>query len=41
MNSVLPYHTSMVWNVWDELNYIIFEGDRLIISGGALERIGD
>ena len=29
---LIPYHTSQAWNTWDEPNYIIFEGNRLISS---------
>ena len=29
---LIPYHTAMAWNVWGELNYIYFEGNRLISS---------
>lgn len=29
---LVPYHTAMAWNYWDEPNYIFFEGNRLISS---------
>lgn len=29
---LIPYHTAMAWNTWDEPNYIYFEGNRLISS---------
>jgi len=29
---LIPYHTAMAWNVWDEPNYIFFEGNRIISS---------
>lgn len=29
---LIPYHTSMAWNVWGEPNYITFEGNRLLSS---------
>jgi len=29
---LIPYHTAMAWNVWDEPNYIFFEGNRLLSS---------
>ncbi len=29
---LIPYHTAMAWNVWNEPNYVFFEGDRLISS---------
>lgn len=29
---LIPYHTAQAWNVWDEPNYIFFEGNRLISS---------
>lgn len=27
---LVPYHTAMAWNAWDEPNYIYFEPDRLL-----------
>ena len=29
---LIPYHTAQAWNVWDEPNYICFEGEKLISS---------
>lgn len=29
---LIPYHTAMAWNVWNEPNYIFFEGNKLISS---------
>ena len=29
---LIPYHTAMAWNVWDEPNYIFFEGNKVISS---------
>lgn len=29
---LIPYHTSMAWNVWHEPNYIFFEGNKVISS---------
>jgi len=29
---LIPYHTAMAWNVWNEPNYIFFEPNRLISS---------
>ena len=29
---LIPYHTAMAWNVWEEPNYIFFEGNRAISS---------
>lgn len=29
---LIPYHTAQAWNVWDEPNYVFFEGNRLISS---------
>lgn len=29
---LIPYHTSMAWNVWGEPNYIFFEGNKSISS---------
>lgn len=29
---LVPYHTSMAWNVWGEPNYVFFEGNREISS---------
>lgn len=29
---IIPYHTAMAWNAWDEPNYIFFESNRLISS---------
>lgn len=29
---LVPYHTAMAWNVWNEPNYILFEGNNLISS---------
>ena len=29
---LIPYHTAMAWNAWNEPNYVFFEGDRLISS---------
>ncbi len=29
---LIPYHTSMAWNVWGEPNYISLEGNRVISS---------
>lgn len=29
---LIPYHTAMAWNVWDEPNYIFFEKNKLISS---------
>lgn len=29
---LIPYHAAMAWNTWDEPNYILFEGNRLISS---------
>lgn len=29
---LVPYHAAMAWNVWDEPNYIYFEGNRIISS---------
>ena len=30
--TLIPYHTAMAWNVWDEPNYIFFEKNRVISS---------
>ena len=27
---LIPYHTAMAWNVWNEPNYIFFEGNRWV-----------
>ena len=29
---LIPYHTAMAWNAWEEPNYILFEGNKLISS---------
>ncbi len=29
---LIPYHTAMAWNVWEEPNYIFFEKNKLISS---------
>ncbi|MBO5318268.1 MAG: acyltransferase [Ruminococcus sp.] len=29
---LIPYHTAMAWNVWEEPNYIFFEGNKIISS---------
>ncbi len=29
---LIPYHTAQAWNVWDEPNYIYYEGNRFISS---------
>ncbi len=29
---LIPYHAAQAWNTWGELNYIFFEGNRLISS---------
>lgn len=29
---LIPYHTAMAWNAWEEPNYIFFHGNRLISS---------
>lgn len=29
---LISYHTAMAWNVWNEPNYIFFEGNRFISS---------
>ncbi len=29
---LIPYHTAMAWNVWEEPNYISFEGNKVISS---------
>lgn len=29
---LIPYHAAMAWNVWDEPNYIYFEGNKIISS---------
>ena len=29
---LIPYHTAMAWNAWDEPNYIFFEGNKMISS---------
>lgn len=29
---LIPYHTAMAWNVWNEPNYIFFEANRLVSS---------
>lgn len=29
---LIPYHAAMAWNVWQEPNYIFFEGNKIISS---------
>lgn len=29
---LIPYHAAQAWNVWNEPNYIIFEGNKIISS---------
>ncbi len=29
---LIPYHAAMAWNVWEEPNYIFFDGNRIISS---------
>lgn len=29
---LIPYHTAMAWNVWNESNYIFFSGNKVISS---------
>lgn len=29
---LIPYHTAMAWNNWDEPNYIFFEANRVVSS---------
>ncbi len=29
---LIPYHTAMAWNVWNEPNYIFFSGNKVISS---------
>lgn len=29
---LIPYHAAMAWNTWGEMNYIVFEGNRIISS---------
>ncbi len=29
---LIPYHTAMAWNFWEEPNYVFFEGNRAISS---------
>lgn len=29
---LIPYHAAMAWNIWNEPNYILFEGNKILSS---------